>query len=659
MASAVVPAAAARAPSRVPDGFAAVPVSAAQLAASLRICALVRKQPDPVAGHLVLLRDTLDAQVYLGCVADAGGMVQQWIELWVQSPVGLATSLPARRENLTNALLDTRWARHVEALDRSEPGAMIRTGWEAAHPLPTFLDASKNEPVHPAAAPGGHAWRLCRDDSLLASLGLPPYSTSLHRYLYVGEAGPNAKLIATTPEAPTSPATIALSELLAGRKDLIPFNPAGGLMMVRRHAPHSFETFLDMLAGGTSQDGNGTDEGWLYLGKHGKSGRLLESFHLKLRALGDAVRDVAGFVRDQKRPLLNVSAVSFRVRMGESGAALPTLWTSRSGLVDPGDAIELAIEGSDTKYFLPGRPGESSIYRPDVAAYPVHGKATARVRQVLPEAGGAIIVEGTLATQERVTPGKSDVVWMRLPIGSAPVNLYARVDTEKALAAGEFRLRTVPQRVAPDVAAQLTAAAGVPINNTTFEVLSHLSSPCDLYGLGVLAVRALLVSGKSPLPVALDELLSLARQVAVEHDSGVALGVRIHGILERDARFLASLGPHHLVQEELSPAEAFDLIPAEVWCDALGMIVGMFPGIGPDSRCADLGDAPAGGLHKVFERALSELDSLLLRTRSLIVIDWRANREIHAVVRGFLTGLAGKAQPAANPKAVATGAARR
>ena len=75
-------------------------------------------------------------------------------------------------------------------------------------------------------------------------------------------------------------------------------------------------------------------------------------------------------------------------------------------------------------------------------------------------------------------------------------------------------------------------------------------------------MRALLVSAKSPLPVALDELLSLARQVAVEHDPGVALGVRIHGILERDGRFLASLGPHHLVQEEMTPAEAFDLIPA-------------------------------------------------------------------------------------------------
>jgi hypothetical protein len=378
---------------------------------------------------------------------------------------------------------------------------------------------------------------------------------------------------------------------------------------------------------------------------------LLESFHLKLRAIADAVQDVAAFVRDQLRPLLNVSSASFGVRLAESGAALPTLWTSRAALVDPGDAIELAIEGSDTKYFLPGRAGESSIYRPDVAAYPVHGQGTARIRQVLPEAGGAMIVEGTLATQERIAPNKNDIVWMRLPLGSAPVNLYARIDSEKALAAGEYRFRTVPQRLSQDIQAQLTASAGVPINSTTFEVLSHLSTPCDLYGLGVLAVRSLLVGGTSPLPVALDEVLSLARQVAVEHDPDVALGLRVRGIMDRDARFLASLGPHHLVHEEMSPEQAFDLIPAEVWCDALAMIVGMFPGIGPDSRCADLGDAPAGGLHKVFDRTIADVQSLLLRTRSLIVIDWRANREIHAVIRGYMTGLTGKPQSA--PKAAA------
>ena len=143
----------------------------------------------------------------------------------------------------------------------------------------------------------------------------------------------------------------------------------------------------------------------------------------------------------------------------------------------------------------------------------------------------------------------------------------------------------------------------------------------------------------SPLPVVLDEVLSLARQVAMEHDPAVSLGLRIHTIFDRDKRWLESLGPQHLVHEEVSPEDAFDLVPAEVWWDVLAALVRTFPGIGPDSACADYGDAPSGGIHKVFDKLSGDLSSLLLRTRSLIVIDWRANREIHSVIRNFATGL--------------------
>ena len=64
----------------------------------------------------------------------------------------------------------------------------------------------------------------------------------------------------------------------------------------------------------------------------------------------------------------------------------------------------------------------------------------------------------------------------------------------------------------------------------------------------------------------------------------------------------------------------------------------------PSSHCIRQGrplcrpHAPVGGLHKVFDQALSDLESLLLRTRSLIVIDWRFNREIYAVIRGHVGG---------------------
>jgi hypothetical protein len=84
------------------------------------------------------------------------------------------------------------------------------------------------------------------------------------------------------------------------------------------------------------------------------------------------------------------------------------------------------------------------------------------------------------------------------------------------------------------------------------------------------------------------------------------------------------------------------MMPAEVWFDTLGLIVRMLPGIGPDSLARDYGDAPQGGIHKILDVPAKALDDLVLRTRSLIVIDWRFNREVHSVVRKHLVGLGGK-----------------
>src|SRR6188474_3492808 len=88
----------------LPAGYAAVPLNGDPAPGSpsdngppsawpLSLCVVVRTQPgvgvdgamDPAsAGPLLILRDVLDGRVLLGCVADASGAVQQWVEIWVQ-----------------------------------------------------------------------------------------------------------------------------------------------------------------------------------------------------------------------------------------------------------------------------------------------------------------------------------------------------------------------------------------------------------------------------------------------------------------------------------------------------------------------------------------------------------------------------------------------
>jgi hypothetical protein len=224
------------------------------------------------------------------------------------------------------------------------------------------------------------------------------------------------------------------------------------------------------------------------------------------------------------------------------------------------------------------------------------------------------------------------LIHVRLPIAGGRADLYGRVDESEALAKGETRFRTLPQLLTEPVRIALEELAGAPVANASFEILPLLTSPCDMYALGVLAIRVLLVDDENTLAIALDEMLSLGREVAVEYKPNVAIGERIQAIIERDQRWGPSLGPHRLVRDAGIRLVAARVIPADLWWEAIGVVLRLFPGIGPDSFCKDLGDAPSSALDQIFDEAISQINLLLLRSRSLVVADWNQNLEIHDAI---------------------------
>jgi hypothetical protein len=642
----------------IPDGYLAIPVSAADAGAPLRLCALVRQTPDPAAGSFVLLRDLHDARVYLGCVVDAAGRAREWVELWVQNVDGLESSLPAYRETFSNATLDARWSEQATAFRALDPENFIQTGWESAHPLPAYLDLSGVQPVHPGSQDAAGRWELCCNDELLRHAGLPPYGTSLFRYLHQPAAGAQTRFIPVVGGAPQGPATVPIATALAGLDPHLAFNPQAGLMMTISFAPLSFEDYVDLLGGkpwsglehgkkhltfdgvyesltDSNQIQNGL--GHVFLGLHGKTGRFVEAYHLKLELLAAVFRAVRGHVERQQFPFLNLGADSFRVGLKPLGTGLPFLWTARCALVKTGHSFALPVETSEFRYFIRARGGGASIYLPEGLSASTQGSGSVRIRKLLPPDQGRTVVEGTLVSQEQLAVSQHDLLWIRLPLPGGRVDLYGHLYAAESLAQGEVRFRTVPQQWSEAVVGALRAAEGVSFARSPFEVVPLLSSPCDLYSLGVLAVRTLLVDDKTTLAVALDEVLSLARQVAAEHKPDVPLGQRIRAIVERESRYAESLGPHRLNRWGLSAAEGFQLLPPELWHDTLGVLVQLFPGVGPDSICRDFGDVPSLALETVFNRPLEELEKLVVRSRSLILIDWKFNREINDAIKDCLS----------------------
>ncbi|MCK4629420.1 MAG: hypothetical protein KAT56_10480 [Sedimentisphaerales bacterium] len=644
---------------QLPGGYEAIAISAQQKEAPLQIAVVVKIEPDPVAGHFVVLRDTIDAKILLGCIIDAERQVHQWVELWIQSVENIGQTAAAAQQTLTNAILDERWRRQCRAFEQIDSAEIIKTGWESAHPQPTYIDLSGLEAIHPSDPDSGHPWRLCQDDTILTAKDLPGYGTSPHRYLYQPELGQNSSFIPVTAQAPTNEHTEDMSATNCSADHILPLNPEGGFILVRVCGLIAFEAFVDVL-GGASWEGirHGRGEfapgvtpkllsvmasdsvtiGRLFHESQGRWGSLAESFYLKLSLLSDMVSSVRTMVCHQQRPLLNLSTESFQVKLGEPGAHLPFLWTSRAALIDTGDVVAMPIQTSDAEYYIPAGLAGTSVYRPVSVGLPTRGRGTVRIRQVLPDKSDKIILEGTFTTQQRVEAGPNDLVWLRLNLACGRLDLYAHLEEKTALAAGELRFRTIGQQLNNEQVSSLREAEGVPIPEALFEIVTLLSTPCDLYSMGVLAVRLLLVDEQTTLPVALDEMLSLARQIALEYDETQSLEDRIQCIFDADQRWGESLGGHRLIMEEVAPEDAYKVLPSDLWIRTLAMIVRMFAGIGPDSVCRDYGDAPAGGLHKVFDQSVTDLDELMLRARSLIVADCKFNREINNIIQKYMVG---------------------
>ena len=649
----------------IPEGYAAVDLEPGGSISPLRLCVLCRAEPDEVGGHLVSLRDALDARVLLGCVTDAAGVVQRWVQIWFQDVDLVGESLDAYRASLSNAAFEERWIRAVEAIEELAPQDIVRTGFETEPAPALFLDPKRGK-VKPAMhEASGMPFEVCREDGFLRMKGLPAFHTSLHRYLWVEALGDESPIVAVTRDAPRVDGVMDLSEILTGlNKGLVPLNAGGGLMLVRRHSPISLSGFVDVLSGGSwrgvthgrsvihidsqsveadERGGESIDPDRFFLGRHGRWGRLVETLHLKLRVIADALGGVSEMSMRTGRPLLNLSDESFQIEVWDRACGLPRLWTAKTSLVDPGGAVRLPIEGSRVSYFVSRDGLGRGIYRPQLAVDPAKGLCSIRLRKVTVDEDGTATVEGTFESAERVVADGSDLLVLQLRLGSERAVLHARLESEAAMASGELRLRSVPARVTPEQGKALQAAEGVPIRDVSFETLPLLSTPCDLYAIGVLAVRTLLVSGDKRLPEVLDEALSLARQVAGLHgelaqgSDAPPLEDRIRLIFEGDERWMEVLGPQWLINEQMSALDAFDMIPPELWWRVLAAVVRMFPGVGPDSTCKDLGDSRGGGAHHVFSQGVEDLDDLLLRTRSLMVIDWRYNREVHSVIRGLRT----------------------
>ena len=662
-------------PKGLPEGYAIARLSPGDVGTGLGVALLINKQVKPGAGKspLVVLRSLPDALVCLGAMVDQSDYPHRWVEVWLQRIDEMDRIAPVVQPGLNNHALDERWLKQCETMRQAQPKSVIWTGYEASPAPPMMLD-TQTHAVLPVTDEG-RALTLCTDERALAEAGLPAYATSLHRYLWpqiVGDSEQDSP-VAFFPVSQGAPENSACKHFsFLGNPRYVNLTLTGGRIAVRSFYSVDYPEYLQVLngkswrgvidgrtsltlpgtvGGALHADVASLDEdsgfGRIFLGRHGRRGRIIETFHLKLRCLADAVASVHRHTQILGTPHLGLSEHSFRVQLADESAGLPSLWANRCELIEPAQVVRLDVGDPDTALYMPIEPAGTSIYRPALVTESREGQTMVRVRQSEkvtaddpnPEGNAkiAITVEATIRFNEDIELARRDLVWLRLRPDQQAIDLFGYAEKDAALAPGEMRFRSLPFDVDAAGFQAVREAEGVSMPNCAYKVLPSLSSPIDLFALGVLAVQTLLVNSESRLATTLDEVLSLARWTA-KQDGDAPLHERISLAFNEVARWQDHLGPHRVMDGLDSPEQAFNLIPRELWFQTLATLLRMFPGACHESHCKDYSDAHPRLLHKVFEPTLGSLNRLITQSRGLIVIDWHYNREVHELLRSIRAG---------------------
>ena len=203
----------------------------------------------------------------------------------------------------------------------------------------------------------------------------------------------------------------------------------------------------------------------------------------------------------------------------------------------------------------------------------------------------------------------------------------------------EARFRTVPVKLGESANAALKRVAGTVFAKSPYEIWPLLSSPCDMFSLGIMAVRILLSNGTCSFPVIIDEVLGLSRHLGTQVKNANDILPVFKALVQREQRLFDLVSPHNLIEGKEQPQSARERIHKEIWLDTMGLVLRLFPGAGPHSFCKDFGDVSPLALETIFDRPIQELETLLLRLRSVLTPSLFANEEIANILVSRLAAL--------------------
>lgn len=592
-------------------------------------------------GRLEVLRETANAEVYLGALLDGGGRWREALEIWVQrveSPGdrGPLTWLAADRPN---ALKDEEWDRETDWWLEEASDRLWLTGMEREPQPPLWIAAGGRVDVPPM--------RIEREAGALTKAGWTVYAASHHRVLAIEtEAGTAWRELTGSGRtgadwSPPEAATV--------------FNPLGGRIRIHRAAAWTLRDFARLVSTGQidetqaprrplppqadrpppQRDVRTSPHLWLH-GWRGARPPPAEILHLKLTLIEGALRQVAHSTRVRGRPLLNLETDALSVDWAGWEAGL-ALWTGQPILSQPGSARPWvpSLAADDPVFLLPPEDFGRTIYRHASVQPPRTASGVVRLREVRPDKhgpAGSLIADGTFLLSDTL-PAATDWIVIRCPWCEEP--LQAAISSLD-LSRGEILFTTAPWIPAPEFIS-LRQPGATPPRALPCEaaLIPRLNAPADLYSLGIIALEILCASsGSQALPRVVDETLRLAQRLDLSgiESASVPDTLAVWARKEAGEPWTECLAPGHLAGPRAPEDWAWTAVPAECWFSVLHWSLSLLTGHWSGAHFASPGEGSTLAPHTDFDRPRADLNALLTRTRAMLSMEWDDLRDIRSRV---------------------------
>lgn len=656
------------------EDFITVPLDAGE-EASVRLSLVVRKESDPVEGPFCRLRQLTDANVFLGCFTDRSGHILKWLELWVRDYDNIAEKLHENAfDVINNAVLDERWERQKKILEISKASHVYKTSLDTEMEYSLHVDVYNKKVGFVKDANSKTHWKICKEDDLLKRLDLAPYSTSIHRYLYLESMGAESDFLPITPNAPQNAKTKSLDEGIGGRSTLLPFNSYGGSIMVREVAPMTLEGYLCVLCGkpweGVGQGKkklmpNGiykeiSDEvsvgyaaGRLVSTRQGQRTWKLESLFLKVRLFYEMISQVKACVELDQKPFFALEPSSFGICLPGTSPTSPFLWDAEVVMNQTSDAIAFSVEkqtdldSRETTYFRTFRPLTASIYRPEALAQ--HRTLMAEVTLLKIERdrdSGLYLISGSMRSSDIQAHGilGRHFYFIDYSVRGKRMRLVAEMTEVDARVADKIQFKTLRLPLSSEQQLALESFIGVEQVGVYCEIFPVLGTPCDLYSLGVIGLEVLFFGSEIALAQIKDQLRTLAN-TCVDLGEEQSIVERIVQTFKAEPQMREMLMPDVL---GLAPSgkDHMGLPPEErIWEGLLSVIMKMLSGLlKHEGYAPSLSNENNFRITHVFDQPLRELGRYMAILRSLNLGDTQSTRLVSEVLDEMIMDMGGSIQ---------------